>query len=196
MVRYLARAADPAPAVLAPGAISTFLGGVPSGTATNDVPAITILDAMNRALEHNLGVLVAEQHVGHASGTRWKALSDLLPNVNARISESRQVINLQSFGFGTSADRSPAFPSIVGPFNVFDARVYVSQSVVDLAAINNARAEAHNVEAARYTYTGARDLVVWVAGTLYVQALAGRRGPMPRARNSRPRRRSTTRRWT
>jgi outer membrane protein TolC len=152
---------------------STFLGGVPSGAPTNDVPTIGILDAMNRALEHNLGVLVAEQQVGHAAGTRWKALSDVLPNVNARISESRQVINLQSFGFGNFGASFATIPNIVGPFNVFDARLYVSQSVVDLAAINNARAEAHNVEAARYTYTGARDLVVWVAGTLYLQALAG-----------------------
>src|SRR5439155_20561274 len=64
-------------------------------------------------------------------------------------------------------------PRIVGPFNVFDARAYVSQSILDFGALNNARAESHNVEAARYTYRGARDLVIWIAGNLYLQALAG-----------------------
>jgi outer membrane protein TolC len=151
---------------------STFLGGVPSGAPTNDVLTLGILDAMNRALEHNLGVLVAEQQMGRAAGTRWKALSDVLPNINARVSESRQTINLDSFGFGSIGPAFAGIPTIIGPFNVFDARVFVSQSVVDLAALNNARAEAHNVEAARYTYTGARDLVVWVAGRLFLQALA------------------------
>src|SRR5438128_9586504 len=118
---------------------------------------------MNRALEHNLGVLVAEQQIGHAAGTRWRALSDLLPNVNGRIAETRQQTNLEAFGFGSFGSAFANVPKIVGPFNVFDARAYVSQSILDLGALNNARAESHNLEAARYTYRGARDLVIWIA---------------------------------
>ena len=52
------------------------------------------------------------------------------------------------------------FPATVGPFNVFDARVFVSQSIVDLRALNNARVESHNIEAARYSSKSARDVVV------------------------------------
>jgi outer membrane protein TolC len=156
---------------VAPPASATFLGGVPSGQPTPNVITISILDAMKRALDHNLGVLLAEQQVGHAAGTRSRALADLLPNVNGRISETRQEISLKAFGFsGTGAFAN--VPTIVGPFNVFDARAYVSQAVLDLGALNTARAESHNVEAARHTYRGARDLVIWVAGALYLQALA------------------------
>ena len=50
--------------------------------------------------------------------------------------------------------------------------MFVSQSVLDFGALNDARAEAHNVEAARLTFRSARDFVINVAGTLYVQALA------------------------
>src|SRR5205814_2192093 len=50
---------------------ASFIGGVPSGALTNAVVTIGILDAMNRALEHNLGVLLAEQQMGRAAGTRW-----------------------------------------------------------------------------------------------------------------------------
>jgi outer membrane protein TolC len=157
----------------APAATSSvFLGGVPSGPRTAEVVTITVLDAMNRALEHNLGVLTADEQLGHARGTRWKELSALLPNINARVSETRQQTNLQAFGFGSFGSAFGNIPSIVGPFNVFDARVYLSQAVVDLAATNSTRSESHNVNAAQYTYQGARDLVVWVAGTLYLQALA------------------------
>jgi outer membrane protein TolC len=149
-----------------------FLGGVPSGTPTDGVVTIGILDAMNRALEHNLGVLTADEQLGRAQGTRWKELAALLPNVNGRVSETREKINLQAFGFGAFGPAFAGVPTIVGPFNVFDARVYVSQAVVDLGALNSTRSEGHNVAAARYTYQGARDFVVWVAGDLYLQALA------------------------
>ncbi|HKB11554.1 MAG TPA: TolC family protein [Vicinamibacterales bacterium] len=151
----------------------TFVGGVPSGTSTGGVITITVVDAIIRALDHNLGVLTAEQSVGHAQGTRWRALSELLPNVNGRVTETRQEINLAAFGFsGGPGSPFADIPSIVGPFNVFDARLYLSQSILDLAALNGARAEAHNVEAARLTYRSARDFVIHVAGNLYVQALA------------------------
>jgi len=163
--------ARPAPQTPVPAGI--FAGGVPSGTSTGAVLTVTVVDAIVRALEHNLGVLTAEQGVGRAQGGRWRALSDLLPNVNGRISETRQEINLAAFGFsGGPGSPFGDIPSIVGPFNVFDARVYVSQPVLDLGALHCARAEAHNVEAARLTYRSARDFVIHVAGNLYIQALA------------------------
>ena len=159
---------------LAPAA-TPFLGGVPTGTATREVVTITVFDAIVRALQHNLGVLLAEDGVGRARGVRWKMLSELLPNVNGHISETRQKINLQAFGFGSVGGPSfPGVPNIVGPFNVFDARVSVSQSVVDFAALNDARAETHNFEAARLMSQNARDFVINVAGTLYVHALGSR----------------------
>jgi outer membrane protein TolC len=150
-----------------------FLGGVPSGTSTGAVVTITVIEAITRALEHNLGVLAAEQAMGRAQGARWRALADLLPNVNGRVSDTRQEINLAAFGFASSPGTPfEGIPSIVGPFNVFDARVYLSQSILDLGALNGARAEAHNLEAARLTYRSARDFVIHVAGNLYIQALA------------------------
>jgi outer membrane protein TolC len=144
-----------------------FLGGVPSGEATHEPVGISLEDAIARALRSNLGVLTAEQGMDEARGARWKALSDLLPNVNGRIAETRQKINLQAFGLPSSS----AFPDVVGPFNTFDARVYLSQALLDLRAVNDARAESHRVAAAGYSYKGARDLVVLVTANLYLQAL-------------------------
>jgi outer membrane protein TolC len=148
--------------------ISQFFGGVPSGEPTREPLLLTISDALNRALANNLGVLLAEEGIGRARGARWRAVSELLPNVNGRISEARQVVNLAAFGFPLPA----GIPPVVGPFNLFDARVYLSQSVLDFKARNDARAEAHNVAAARYDYKSARDLVVLVATISYAQAIA------------------------
>ena len=44
--------------------------------------------------------------------------------------------------------------------------------MLDLKALNDARAEAHNVAAARHDHKGARDLVVLVATVSYAQVLA------------------------
>jgi outer membrane protein TolC len=155
-----------------PLGMSRLMGGVPAGQATADIMTVTVLDAIQRALERNLGVLMAEQDLGHARGARWKALSELLPNINGRVSETRQQTNLQSFGFGSFGSAFAGIPNIVGPFNVFDARVFVTQSVVDIAKINDARSETHNVDAARYSYQSTRDLVIHVAANTYILALA------------------------
>src|SRR5262249_747967 len=165
-----ARGQTPPPA---PPSTNPFLGGVPSGQRSPTVEPITGVAAITRALEHTLGALLAEQSVGRAQGARWRALAALLPEVNGRVSETRQKLNLAAFGFGSEPGSFFGdVPSIVGPFNVFDARISLSQSVLDLGALNDARAEAHKVEAARLSFRSARDLVIDVAGTLYVQTLA------------------------
>jgi outer membrane protein TolC len=148
---------------------SPFGGGVPQGTASGGTLQLTVADVIHRALEYNLGVLLSEQELSHAGGTRWVALSQLLPNLNAYVTESRQRINLEAFGFSPS---NFGLSNVVGPFNTFDARVTLSQSLVDRRATNETRAENHNVEAARYSYKSARDLVVLVAANAYLQVLA------------------------
>jgi outer membrane protein TolC len=147
---------------------SPFLGSVPTGTATSETISLSVGDAIARSLEHNLGLLLAEHSTIQARGARWQALGELLPNVTGRVAETRQLVNLAAFGFPLPA----GIPSLVGPFNVFDARVYLSQSVFDLKAINDLKAERHNAAAADYSYKSARDLVVLVTANSYLQALA------------------------
>jgi outer membrane protein TolC len=144
------------------------MGGVPTGTATAEPLSVSILDAINRALEHNLGVLLAESGATRAEGTRLRALSALLPNVNGHLAESRQVVNLAAYGFPLPA----GIPAIVGPFNVFDLRATVTQSIFDLRAINDNRTEQHNQAAAELSSKSARDLVILVTANAYLQVLA------------------------
>jgi outer membrane protein TolC len=153
-----------------PAIQNIFQRGVPSGTATTESITLNVVDAINRALEHNLGLLAAEELAGRAKGARWIALADLLPNVSGRLSETRQKVNLAAFGFPLPP--SLGFPEVVGPFNVFDARIYVSQAVLDFRALNASRAESHNLAAANYSVKSARDLVVLAAANAYLESLA------------------------
>src|SRR6266545_3900480 len=142
-----------------------FLGSAPQGAATAEPLALSLKDAVERALKYNLGLLLQEESVKAAHGARWRALAGLLPNVSAASSALRQVINLDAFGF-------PGEPSIIGPFNVFDARVSLSQPIVDLRALNDARAASANERAEKLGVRSARDLVTLVAVNLYLETVA------------------------
>jgi outer membrane protein TolC len=145
-----------------------LLGSVPQGTASAEELPLSLSDAIQRGLAHNLGALLAAQGVRAAEGDRWEKLSDLLPHLSAHLAATRQKINLEAFGFSGF----PGLPVIVGPFNVFDARAVVSQSVLDLEALNKVRAGDERLAAARYAYQDTRDLVALVCGNLYLQVLA------------------------
>jgi outer membrane protein TolC len=164
MVLLLAPQAAPAGAALQ----SPLSGSVATGTATPGPLPLSLSDAIDRALRHNLALVLAEQNVRSARGTRQEALGDVLPHLTGRLSAMRQKINLEAFGF-------TGFPGldnpVVGPFNVFDSRLFASEDL-DLEGLEKARAEARRVEAARWTYQDTRELVVLMAGNLYLKTLA------------------------
>jgi len=147
-----------------------FLGSVPSGIATMEEMPLSLTDAIQRGLRSNLGRLLSEQDTRAALGEQRQARSSLLPNVTARTAETAQQINLAEFGFSGFAGTPH---SIIGPFGVFDTRVYLSQSIFDQKAISNARAGSENLKAAKYSFDNARDVVVLVVANLYLQAVAG-----------------------
>jgi outer membrane protein TolC len=168
VILLVALAGSAVPSRAASQTLGPYQRGVPSGSPTAEPLALTVADAVKRALEHNLGLILAQERLGEASGSRLQALSELLPIAYGRLSASRQKVNLEAFGFPLPA----GFPAVVGPFNVYDARVFVSQSVFDLRALNDARAEAHKLEAARFDVKNAREIVVLVSANAYSQAVA------------------------
>jgi len=159
----------PAPArAQEPGPLGVLQGGVPTGDATKGEIALSLTGAIERGLRYNLGSILGEAAVTGAEGARKEALADLLPQLRAGVVESRQKINLAAYGFS-----GPGIPQLVGPFNLFDARAYLHQTILDLRALNRFHASADSLEAARQDEHGARDLVVMVCGQLYLQAVAG-----------------------
>lgn len=178
-----AAAAQSRPSIQSLPTNSPLLGGVPTGTVSTPPVPVSIAQAIKQALAHNLGVLQAEEAVNRAGGGRWIALSEMLPDVKASISETRRETNLEAFGFPLNRfSLGVSIPSVVGPFNVFDARVFVEQSVLDVEALHKIRAESHQLSAVRHAYRSARELVVLVAANLYLEGLAaGARATTARA---------------
>ena len=160
---------------------------VPAGLATaqslnlsgQDVPApstaatslpLTLADAIHRGLEYNLAIIVSETRVGAARSARLQALSGLLPHVSADANHTTQVLNTAAFGFSGFG----GLPSLIGPFNVFDARVNISAPLVDVAALRGIRAERARTTAAEADRDDVRETVVLAVGNLYLRALSDR----------------------
>jgi outer membrane protein TolC len=162
----LAATCAAAPAFAQDGSAGTtvFRGSVPQGTATAEPLSLSLKSTVERALQFNLGLLLQEASSDLAQGARWRALSDLLPKVSGSLGARRQVINLEAFGF-------PAPDPIVGPFNTVDARIGLSQPIVDVRALFDARAAGASARAAAAGVKSARELVVLVAVNLYLEAV-------------------------
>lgn len=155
----------------AQGVVHPFDGSVATEPATPQALSLTLDAAIARALEHNLGILTLEQQVESARAARWRSLDGLLPSIDARTGETRQTTNLAAAGFDSSL--FPGLPEVIGPFNVFDARVFVSQPLLDMSALNDLRASRQALAATRFVSRNARDVVVLVVTNLYLQAAAG-----------------------
>lgn len=168
----LALAASGARAQSTAGAASpaggALYGGVPSGEASPEVLDLSLAEAVDRGLQHNLALLLRQEGVRAARGARAEALGDLLPHLDGEISGTRQKVNLAAFGF----TGFPGVPSVIGPFNVVDARLSVNESLLDLGALGKARAEAERLKAARYSLKDTQELVILVCGDLYLDAAA------------------------
>src|SRR5437762_7588022 len=93
-----ASGASSVPTVSLPGPQNPFLGSAPEGRVTAEVLQIDFGDAIDRGLRNNLGLLLASDQTQTARGERWRELSELLPNIVARVQENVQTQSLAALG--------------------------------------------------------------------------------------------------
>jgi outer membrane protein TolC len=145
-----------------------FQGSVPMAKQPSGVMNLSMHQAIELGLVNNLGLLLRREGVRTARGKRWLELSSLLPDLTSSASFHRLRESLAITGISF-----PGVPAAVGPFNYYDARVFLSQKIFDLEAIRRAQAAGHELEAAEFAEKDARELVVVAVGAAYLQTLAG-----------------------
>ena len=160
------------PAIQAQG---PYTGSSASTPAMPFSGQLNLQDAIRRGLSYNLGPVGLAQAVRQARGQERDTRSALLPNVNGSLSETVQEINLKAQGLRFSSP-IPGFgiPTIVGPFNYFDLRARLSQTLADFTAWNNYRSSAEILRANQYSADDAKDLVVLAVGGAYLQVIAAK----------------------
>jgi outer membrane protein TolC len=165
----------PVPSITLPGSQSPFTGSEPEGKATSEVLPLSLQEAIDRGLRNNLGLLLSGDQTLMARGERWNELSNLLPNLSARVQENAQTQSLAALGF---QKLFPLFglkgtvPPVTPTFSYFDARASLSQSLLNFRDIGNERAASESLKSAQYTFKDARELVVLAVGNAYLLAIA------------------------
>jgi outer membrane protein len=125
------------------------------------------------APDGNTRVKLAEEGIKEAQARSAESRSLLLPNLDGAISEQSQTRNLKAFGFQFPNIPIPGFtiPTFVGPFDVFDARASVTQSVFDFSHIRTYQASKAAIEAVKAENQGTRDQVAAQVARTYLAAL-------------------------
>src|ERR1700735_2611422 len=148
----------------------SYLGSVPIGTATGEVIGLSLAEALRRALNYNLGVVSVTEGVRQARAQRLAFLSQLLPEVNGNLHETVQQTDLTALGFRPSLfPKGFSLPSVVGPYNYFDFRATLTQTVADLTRLHNLQAATENTHATQFAVQDTRDLIVLAVTGSYLQ---------------------------
>jgi outer membrane protein TolC len=144
---------------------SPYLGSVSSEQLHPGVLELTLQDALDRGLKTNLGLFLSRTSAQKSRAARRQALSELLPHVEGALRESTQRINLRALGIPLAT-----LPRTVDVSNS-DARVNVSQSLLDLTAISRTRAASSSEDAARSDLRDARETVAVAVSSAYLAVL-------------------------
>jgi outer membrane protein TolC len=149
---------------------SPNFGSVPSGPATSEVLHLTLSGAITMALRYNLDEIESGENVRAARGQRLRALSSLLPQVNAGASENVEQLNAATLGI-TLPPPLPPIPPVIGPFSYSTAQASLSQTLFSFESIQRFRAARTAEQVAQLTYNDTLDVVTLVVGNTYLQVI-------------------------
>jgi outer membrane protein TolC len=144
-------------------------GSVPSGPATNMVLRLPLNEAINRAVRYNLGAIESDENTRAARGQRLLALSHLLPQVSAGITENVDQVNFTALGLG--AVDIPGIPAVAGPFSYSTASASISQTLFSYESIQRFRAARTSEQAAQLSYKDTLDVITLTVGNAYLQVI-------------------------
>jgi outer membrane protein TolC len=145
---------------------SANFGSIPSGAASNEVLHLTLRDAIKRALRYNLGQIESGENARIARGQRLRAMSALLPQVNAAAAE-----NVEQFSAATLGIKIPQVPAVIGPFSYSTAQANASQSLFNFELIQRFRAARNAEQAAQLTYNDTLDVITLIVGNIYLEVI-------------------------
>jgi len=138
------------------------------GLETSTV-TLSVEHAIAKAIETNLTTHLAQAASTEARGRVLQAAASLLPQLTGTLSQERVFkLNLAAEGFTSS----PLIPNaVIGPFNVFDARIQLVQNLLDLTSIWLTKAASANVRVARLTEDLVAEQVASAAALAYIEDL-------------------------
>jgi outer membrane protein len=139
-------------------------GNTPAG-----VMRLTLDEAVSLALKQNPTAQIAILTAAQSVQDKNLALADLLPQVNAKVSDQAQKINLLAqFGGRTPF---PGFPKSLGPYQIFSAGPSVSAPIFDLTLWRKYQAARETMNAGQANRLSTREQVILLVVSQYIGTL-------------------------
>lgn len=149
-------------ALLAGGAFAAL----PAFAQTDTAPALSLRDVVARAVQLAPPQRIADESVALARAQQDASRASLLPQLGVSASQLRQTTNPATLGF-----EFPGLPSLIGPYSVFDARIKLSQKLVDLSAASELSSAQFARRAAEAQADASRESIASRAALAYIQVL-------------------------
>ncbi len=145
---------------------------LPVTARSADAPTpVSLRDAIAAAVGSRLDAVVAGEQASQARSRALQSVAGLLPQLTASLAETRTFrISLAAEGLSF-----PGFPSMLGPYDTFDARAHLSQKLFDWGAWRRAQSGAAAARAAGDAEKAVREQVASAAALAYLEAVRAQR---------------------
>jgi outer membrane protein TolC len=127
---------------------------------------LTLRQALEIALANSSTLREAQANLDKTSGQYQQSRSALLPQLYIAARQALLTQNLQGFGIDLTG-----FPSLLGPFGSMDARVILSQDLLNIAGIRSWQSFKSRQDSSRLLVGDAREIVTLNVVGAYLQAL-------------------------
>jgi len=131
-------------------ALATILAA-PMAVPAGPVLQLSLRKAVEMALspEGNAQVQLALEAERVAEARYRGARADLLPSFEGSLTGQNQTRNLAAMGIQFELPPPYTFPTVVGPFNTLDARIGVTQRILDFATLRRIGASRAGIQVAK-----------------------------------------------
>ncbi len=139
------------------------------GSAPSQALKLTLDQAVSLALRQNTTAQIAILTAAQSEQDKNIARADLLPQLDARVSDEAQKVNLLAqFGGKTPF---PGFPKTLGPYQVFSAGPSVSAPVLDLTLWRRYQAAQNTAKSGKANSLSTREQVILLVVSQYIGTL-------------------------
>jgi outer membrane protein len=153
-----------------------------SGLAADQLDAGRVLAlSLKRAVqiaispEGNAQIQISGESIKQAEARSAQVRAALLPDISSSLSYRNQTTNPVAYGLGLNSESVPgnllSFPSLLGPFDVMDARISGSQSVFDISSIRRLQSAHAGTSAARSDLESMEERVAAQVAKAYLLAI-------------------------
>jgi outer membrane protein TolC len=127
---------------------------------------------LSTSTEGNAQVQIAAESIRQAESRAQQSRADLLPNLTGTITQQSATQNLAGLGL-SSAFAIPGlnFPTFIGPYNLFDARVRATQSIIDLGSLKRYQATKSTINTAKSGLESTQEQIAAHVARTYLAAL-------------------------